>query len=193
MLNTRIIWDGNSVGNISGRISEWELAGLSLDELLQSKESWDEVKEKAVEEELFRRYRPCVRGKENEIEMNPHYRTSTLWKIDTNQWSRYRNCVTYEDPNSPDPEQSLDTDRFWTRFEETEMNKATEIANEEAKPRTAIWWEVYLSTLTQNNVTVNRIMTGIKPDGYAWNRIGFTERENPLTEGTKTEVDIILD
>lgn len=173
--------------------SEWELAGLSLSGLLQSKEDWDEVTRNAAEEEFFRRYRPCVRGKEDEIEMNPHYRTSNAWKVDTNQWSTYRTCVTYEDPNSPNPEQSLNTDRFSTRFEENEMENASKIANEEAKPRTAKWWEVYLSTLTQKDVTINRIETGISPNGYPWNRIGFTERENPLTEETKTEVDTILD
>lgn len=200
MVNTTTNWDEGMESDLGANLAlqktggnrEWALAGMTLDNLLAYQEEVDEATKILVEQELYNRYHPCVRGKNDEIQMNPHYRNDRSWIVSNNVWHRYRTCVTYEDPNSPNPQTSIDTDRIANNYEVEAIDNASQVANEQAQPRTAKWWEIYFSTLTKKDIQVNRILTGIRPDGYAWNRIGYSEIENPVTDDVKGQIDTAL-
>ncbi len=132
-----------------------------------------------AEKELKARYSPCVYNKNDKIKLDPHWLHSREWQVDDS--STYRSCVTYQDPKSPEPEQLRYLDRIYEHFyssDKEELEKAELLANEYAKPSTAEWLELYLSSLTKEDITVNCIITGISNDGYPWNAIGYTEEKD---------------
>jgi hypothetical protein len=173
--------------------TQWSLAGRQLSDLVYYKEEGDDESKRLAEWELRKRYAPCVHGKDDEIQMSPHYRYSPQWIVDTDHGFRYRECVTYEDPESPNPEWYDYDDRISSWYEEAAKKEAYKIACEGAKPSTARWWEIYLSTLTNKKIRVNRIMTGIRNSGYPWNVIGQSEIKDSPTEKTRGEIEATLD
>lgn len=93
--------------------------------------------------------------------MKPIWSCCPEWLVKTDKGNVYRSCVTYEDPTSPNPESNLNTNNMNAQFDYESMESAKLIANKDAKTNTARRWEIYLSTLNNKKIQVNRIITGI--------------------------------
>lgn len=172
--------------------TQWTLAGLQLDDLFFYKEKGDEESKRLAEWELKQRYAPCVNKKDVEVKMNPHYLHSPQWSVDTTHGFRHRACVTYEDPEFPNPEWYDYEDRISSWHETENKEAAKKTANEQANPNTVRWWEVYLSTLTGKNIQINRVITGIAPNGFVWNAIGQSEIKDPMNKETTIKIEDVI-
>lgn len=156
---------------------QWNLERVSVQGLLRLYENEDDEDLKILYgSQLNERYAPCVYGKDETIGMHPDYNNPLV--LETINEKDY---VTYEDPESPEPEKYNYVDAISMSFYPMEKKKeAYEKAEQGARSKTARWWELFLSDLYGKQIQVNRMIASISSDGCYWDAIGYSIVPNSI-------------
>lgn len=168
------------------------LAWMDLQYLIDVKENGDKETKKLIEWELYHRYIPCVHWKDDEIQMSPSRSGTNAWKLTNSIGNCYRSCVTYEDSALSTPQTYIYTDKIANEFNDKIIESAMHAANKNANQNTVRRWEIYLSTLMNKKIQINRIITWIKDNGYPRNAIGRSEVKVSQVNKSKQTLNEVL-